>query len=176
MQWESFSFKSTLICSTGWEKQMRLGMTDVFCLPHSFTPSSLALLILEFTLWVYLSPHSVGRGYLLQNKTFSVARVRLCGIKHAQARTCPCINALVLASCVEKKKHQQNPHRRHATEPAMQHVDMITPQTATRVIDWSLTTFLKTLSVRSKTTRSNIAPSELHSPSIHLPFFSLINM
>lgn len=78
--------------------------------------------------------------------------------------------------CGKKKKHQQNPHRRHATEPAMQHVDMITPQTATRVIDWSLTTFLKTLSVRSKTTRSNIAPSELHSPSIHLPFFSLINM
>lgn len=61
-----------------------------------------------------------------------------------------------------------------------QHVDMITPQAAPCVLGWSLTTYLKTLSIGAKTTSSNIAPSALDSPppnpTIHLPFFSLINM
>lgn len=54
---------------------------------------------------------------------------------------------------------------------------MITPQAAPCVLGWSLTTHLKTLSIGAKTTRSNIAPSVLHTPPpTHLPFFSLINM
>lgn len=62
-----------------------------------------------------------------------------------------------------------------------QHVDMITPQAAPCVLGWSLTTYLKTLSIGAKTTRSNITPSALNSPQlppppIHLPFFFLINM
>lgn len=43
----------------------------------------------------------------------------------------------------------------------MQHVDMITPQAAPCVLGWSLTTYLKTLSIGAKTTRSDIAASEL---------------
>jgi len=73
---------------------------------------------------------------------------------------------------------QEQPHKRHGNSIIVhtQHVDIITPQAAPCVSGWSLTTYLKTLSVGAKTTRSNITPSTLNSPSIHLPFFSLINM
>lgn len=82
---------------------------------------------------------------------------------------------------------QEQPHGRHgdSTQHDMhtQHVDMITPQAAPCVLGWSLTTYLKTLSIGAKTTRSNIAPSVLSlpptpppPPPIYLPFFSLINM
>lgn len=75
---------------------------------------------------------------------------------------------------------QVKPHRRHGNSAQLdmraRHVDMITLQAANRFLGWSLTTYLKNLSGGAKTTRSNIAPSMLNSPSIHLPFFSLINM
>lgn len=91
-----------------------------------------------------------------------------------------------LASCVWQQcqafMQGQLQRRRHgdSTQHDMhtQHVDMITPQAAPCVSDWSLTTYLKTLSIGAKTTRSNIAPSTPNRPplAIHLPFFSLINM
>lgn len=54
-----------------------------------------------------------------------------------------------------------------------QHVDMITPQAAPCVLGWSLTTYLKTLSIGAKTTSSNIAPSELDSPPHPTPHHPL---
>lgn len=61
-----------------------------------------------------------------------------------------------------------------------QHVDMITARAAPCVLGWSLTTYLKTLSIGAKTTRSNIAPSVLDTPPLPpshpLAFLSLINM
>lgn len=69
---------------------------------------------------------------------------------------------------------QEQPHKRHGNstqrDTHTRRVDMITPQAAPCVLGWSLTTYLKTLSIGAKTTRSNIAPSVLHTPSHLLAF------
>lgn len=99
---------------------------------------------------------------------------------------CLCINLCISVLCGQQCQTflQTRPHRRHGDRAPRdihtQHVDMNTPQAVPCVLGWSLTTYLKTLSIGAKTTRSNIAPSMLNAPllpdSIYLPFFSLINM
>lgn len=99
---------------------------------------------------------------------------------------CPHIGLRTHVWCVAGEHPQR---RRGVSAPhdmQMQHVDMITPQAAPCVLGWSLTTYLKTLSIGAKTTRSDIAPSEQPHPTppppslpataIYLPFSSLINM
>lgn len=150
--------------------------------PLDFWPrSTVELLILCLPFGVHWSLLPVGRGCLLI-------------VGHVKCRVCmwrlwmsncgvdACTFFSVLCACQAFAREQSRigvmvtgtQHDMHT-----QHVDMITPQAAPCVLGWSLTTYLKTLSIGAKTTSSNIAPSALDSPpqtppSTCLSFLSLI--
>lgn len=156
----------------------------MFCIPPRFVPQYCRAASFVYTLWVHWSPLPVGWGRLSLYEMLSAVCLWCLWTGQCTSASVSLYEKRAFLSCVRQQCQtftREQPHRRHGDSAQhdmhTQHVDMITPQAAPCVLGWSLTTYLKTLSIGAKTTRSNITPSVLNSPPpIHLPFFSLINM